>query len=373
MRMLTLITLLVVFQVGFGQKIGYIELDQILSKMESFKKAGEEINETASLWESEIETKFQQVEDLYQNYVMKISVDNDVSMKIASQKIQELNGILKNLEEVRKTFKEPYLDAGRTIDAYAKEIANGYETAKKILTKAVTEFKEIEEARLRAEEKAKLAKLEEEKKKKVEELEKLERIQRRLYAMLYGGKYHKPDGSTAVSDSRKTPEECNELTAFVQNKFPLKSFQFYSSEALEFYTMFKRLIAEHAVNLVKANSEDETIRTQALQKIKQTIDVAENLAENQIDEIEKSIVAQEKIEVSEITAESKEMSKGLRKNILFEITDHSKVPSVFKVVSETILRQFIVQNREEILKNLEENKQIIPGVKLYIEQKYVAH
>lgn len=309
----------------------------------------------------------------YQNYVMKISVENEVSMNIASQKIQELNGILKNIEEVRKTFKEPYLDAGKLIDIYAKEIVNGYETAKKILTNAVTEFKEIEEARLRAEEKAKLAKLEEEKKKKVVELEMLERIQRRLYAMLYGGKYHKPDGSIAVSDSCKTPEECNELTAFVQNKFPLKSFQFYSSQALEFYTMFKRLIAEYAVNLVKADSDNEAVRLEAIQKINDSIDVAESLAEHQLDKIETAIDAEEKIKTSEITSESKEMSKGLRKNILFEITDNNKVPNVFKIVSETILRQFIVQNREEILKNLEENKQLIPGVRLYVEQKYVAH
>jgi outer membrane protein len=99
MRMLTLITLLVVFQVGFGQKIGYIELDQILSKMESFKKAGEEINETASLWESEIETKFQQVEDLYQNYVMNESQMND------QQKKEKQNQIFQ-AEKQANEFKE---------------------------------------------------------------------------------------------------------------------------------------------------------------------------------------------------------------------------------------------------------------------------
>lgn len=99
MRMLALITLLIMFQVGFGQKIGYIELDQILSKMESFKKAGEEINTTANLWDSEIETKFQQVEDLYQNYVMNESQMND------QQKKEKQNQIFQ-AERQANEFKE---------------------------------------------------------------------------------------------------------------------------------------------------------------------------------------------------------------------------------------------------------------------------
>lgn len=99
MKMLALFALLVGFQVGFGQKIGYIELDQILNKMESFKKAGEEINETASLWESEIEAKFQQVEDLYQNYVMNESQMND------QQKKEKQNEIFQ-AEKQANEFKE---------------------------------------------------------------------------------------------------------------------------------------------------------------------------------------------------------------------------------------------------------------------------
>jgi outer membrane protein len=67
--------------------------------MESFKKAGEEINETASLWESEIETKFQQVEDLYQNYVMNESQMND------QQKKEKQNQIFQ-AEKQANEFKE---------------------------------------------------------------------------------------------------------------------------------------------------------------------------------------------------------------------------------------------------------------------------
>ncbi|MFU8843874.1 MAG: OmpH family outer membrane protein [Bacteroidales bacterium] len=99
MRMLLLLVLLVGFQVGFGQKIGYIEVDQILLKMDSFKIAGDQINESVKLWETEIEARFQQVEDLYQDYVMNESQMND------QQKKEKQNQIFQ-AERQANEFKE---------------------------------------------------------------------------------------------------------------------------------------------------------------------------------------------------------------------------------------------------------------------------
>jgi outer membrane protein len=99
MKTLALIVLLLAFRAGFAQKIGYIEVDRILIKMESFKNAGEEINKKVSEWETEIEAKFQQVEDLYQNYVLNESRMTD------QQKKEKQNEIFR-AEQQANEFKD---------------------------------------------------------------------------------------------------------------------------------------------------------------------------------------------------------------------------------------------------------------------------
>ena len=56
-------------QMAIGQKIAYIETDLILEKMPSYEEAGKAVEAQASVWESELDTKFQSIENMYQEYV----------------------------------------------------------------------------------------------------------------------------------------------------------------------------------------------------------------------------------------------------------------------------------------------------------------
>jgi outer membrane protein len=133
MRVLAMIVMLVGFQVGFGQKIGYIELDQILTKMESFKKAGEEINATANLWESEIETQFQQVEDLYQNYVLNESQMND------QQKKEQQNQIFEAERRANEFKESKFGQQGELIALQEQKLKPIYDTIFEITEKIARE------------------------------------------------------------------------------------------------------------------------------------------------------------------------------------------------------------------------------------------
>jgi len=57
------------FQIGIAQKLAYIETDKIVEDMPEFQKANDEIDAQVTQWESEVEAKFQAVEELYQEYV----------------------------------------------------------------------------------------------------------------------------------------------------------------------------------------------------------------------------------------------------------------------------------------------------------------
>lgn len=54
-----------------AQKIAYIETDKILENMTEFSVANEQIEASVKEWESQIDTYFKNVEDLYNKYVQQ--------------------------------------------------------------------------------------------------------------------------------------------------------------------------------------------------------------------------------------------------------------------------------------------------------------
>lgn len=89
MKNVLLILMVLGVQMGFAQKIAYIEVDQILEKMPAFTQANEEINNQVGQWENELDNRFQSIEDLYQAYVMNESRLSDEEKKLKQDEIFE--------------------------------------------------------------------------------------------------------------------------------------------------------------------------------------------------------------------------------------------------------------------------------------------
>ncbi|MCB0805061.1 MAG: OmpH family outer membrane protein, partial [Bacteroidales bacterium] len=79
MKKLILVLMVLGIQVGFAQNIAYIEMDIILEEMPEFQKASDEIDQQAKQWDSELQTKFETVETMYQEYVKNESTMSDAT------------------------------------------------------------------------------------------------------------------------------------------------------------------------------------------------------------------------------------------------------------------------------------------------------
>ena len=98
MKNVLLVLMLIGFQMGFAQKIAYIEVDKILDKMPAFEQANNEIDAQIKLWDDEIDKKFDKIEELYQAYVVNESQMTDEQKK---QKQDEIFDAEKQANELK--------------------------------------------------------------------------------------------------------------------------------------------------------------------------------------------------------------------------------------------------------------------------------
>ncbi len=87
------------FQVGVAQKLAYIETDKIVEDMPEFQKANDEIDTQVKQWESEVEAKFQAVEQLYQEYVKNEPTFSREEKKAKQDEIFEVEKEAKDFRE----------------------------------------------------------------------------------------------------------------------------------------------------------------------------------------------------------------------------------------------------------------------------------
>ncbi|MDL2227931.1 OmpH family outer membrane protein [Bacteroidales bacterium OttesenSCG-928-K03] len=70
MKRYFLAIVLAIFSIGSlsAQKFAYVDTDYILSKIPEFNDAQAQLDESAALWQKEIEAKFSEVDKLYKDY-----------------------------------------------------------------------------------------------------------------------------------------------------------------------------------------------------------------------------------------------------------------------------------------------------------------
>jgi outer membrane protein len=99
MKKVLIIILVLAFNAGIAQRIAYVEIEKIISQMPEYKRANEMIEAQVKQWESEVESKFENVENLYQDYVKNEML---YSADVKSQKQEEIFEAERKAKEFRE-------------------------------------------------------------------------------------------------------------------------------------------------------------------------------------------------------------------------------------------------------------------------------
>jgi outer membrane protein len=91
-----LIVVLLLSQASFAQKIGYVDTNFVLDKMEEYKEAQTEIDKVAGDWQKEIEEMLKEVADL------SLALQTEDVLLTAELKAQRKDEIAKKEEEAKE-------------------------------------------------------------------------------------------------------------------------------------------------------------------------------------------------------------------------------------------------------------------------------
>ena len=309
----------------------------------------------------------------YDNLSMSVEITNQDQLKVNETHISTINKFINDIERVRKVFKDPYLKAGKKIDLYARDLSTSFVNSKKRLELAVSSFKQIEVARLKAEEEAKIKAAEALLNEKNEEIEKLRRIRQQIVARIYGGSFALKSGEVKTTAGCISSKDCEDLKVFIKEKFPKSdTFKYLSQESEELLKECIKMLTEHWANVIGTESPDEKVRFQAQENIKEANYKAKARSSDVISEANKEITKEFNKESRSISKEIRDVGKGLRTTIAFKVVSSEDVPIDMKDVSETKVNNYIRINRERILEMLKRNEQPIKGIHVYIEKNFVS-
>jgi len=99
-RILSFALLGLLASVAFGQKIGYVNTEEILAKIPEYQEAQEDIENISQQWQQELETMYQEIEQMYEAYTAQ-----EVLLP----------------EDVRKERQEEIFDAEREAKEYREK------------------------------------------------------------------------------------------------------------------------------------------------------------------------------------------------------------------------------------------------------------
>lgn len=251
----------------------------------------------------------------------KITITNETEHAVAVMVFSDANKTLTAIEKKRKELKEPYLEAGRKIDAAAKDIASVLEDAVSKGKKKLLEWTQ------------------EQQRKKQIELQRIQGIKDRIIK-------YKNETMAAIDRCIDT----DQLVQVNQTKiavFPADAeWQEFAADAKE----MRKAIHEYA-KAKKIALEQPFEREEA------------HAVMSQIEE--EQVIKEEEIASEQIATASLATPSGVRNNWKFEVVDFSKVPDEFKVLDEVKVRAWQKQMREAA--GLVDGA-VHFGIKHYIEQ-----
>jgi len=326
---------------------------------------------------SELTEKFGNYSDFIENWnkeSMSVSIDGDDSLYSAENNLSTVHQTLQNIEKVRKELKEPYFKTGKAIDNYAKTLMEPLERIKQRFNNAIASYKEVQAAKARADAEEERKKLEEAAKEADIESERINRIFTQVIARTFGGSFINKESERISYTSCNTVEDCEKLSELIITKLPpYDSFIHMQTSYSDTVVLIGKMINKHKLNLIKKNSAKTQEDIQEAEKeISETRIKYTDMADDSFREMqhikEKIIQKEEK----NIEKTIKESAKNTRKYIKFTIYNEKEVPIDFKSVDERLVRQYIDNHKEEVFKKMQNNEDIINGIKFYVETKNIV-
>lgn len=309
----------------------------------------------------------------FDNISMNIEITDESSLKISETHVSTLNTHLSNIEKVRKIFKEPYLEACKRIDYHANKLKDQFLSSKKRLETAVTSYKQIEQARLKAEEEKKRDEAEKVMSEKNVEVERISRMQRQIFARLYGGTYTLKTGQKQTTAGCITADDCKTLTKFIKEKYPGRdTFKYMGDQSEDLYTISMKLIGEHTTDIIESENSDPDIRKKAIERMQLARIKIQMLIDEKEDSLQNTVQKEHSKSVKSIEKETQSAGKGLRTSILFTIINEDEVPVDMKEVSEKKINAYIRLNKVRILEMIKKGEQPVKGLNIYVQKNFVS-
>src|SRR5690606_39453805 len=106
MKKLILILSLVagIAMTGNAQKFAMVDMDYIFKNIPAYETANEQLNIISKRWQTEVETRMQEVQNMYKNYQTELVFLSD-EMKV--QKEEEIIAKEKEAQELKRSYFGP--------------------------------------------------------------------------------------------------------------------------------------------------------------------------------------------------------------------------------------------------------------------------
>lgn len=241
---------------------------------------------------------------------MKIKVTDTTSLSVCENSLTKINDLVKSVEEVRISEKEPYLKRGKAIDDAAKYVSS-------LPKEAIEHLKDQKKAYV----------LEQERKKALKDL--AEKIGDTLKAKL---------------ESFIDIESLDKYVEAIKNFDYKAKYEDYASNAIVIKNSYMTLFE-------LKRKELEAIESGIPEEI-EAIQVAQEEAKETIEEEKVERVIQSSFAFSD--------PKKVRRPWAFELIDLNKVPKDWLMLDESKVKEFLKNNKDELVEN-----KVINGIKFF--------
>lgn len=308
-------------------------------------------------------------------YGLEISVDTPETLEIANQKLSEAKELIDMTEEVRKAFVKGPNEFVKEVNTYAKAFLEPVDNMVTYLKDQAKSYQELQIATLRLEQERQANELTEQHGKEKEDLKKLSRAAVQIHARIHGGSYKTGSGEIKSSAGCITTKQCEDLREFLKTKYPEhESFGSYADKSRELMGKFISAINDMEKNLKLSDSSDEKTVEKAAKAILKAKGKSEKLVIAEFEKLGTVIIKAAEKEERESKKIIAGASKGIRKTIIWEVTEPEKIPRAYLVIDEEKVNELLSRQREEIRSLIEQDSggTVIAGIEFSIKTTHVS-
>jgi hypothetical protein len=308
--------------------------------------------------------------------VEKIKIETEDDFAIAMNSLNTIKDNIDFIENTRKSITDPINGFFKKIKEKFDSLNTPNEDSKTILSSKITSYKQVQRQAALAKERAEKEELEKKKESQIIELKRINRIEHNLYVRLFGGDTIKSDLTKEARRPCHDVQDVEIAIAGVEKNFP--PIEEFSEDLRSDIIKVRELFFMVANNLKRAffdsKSDNVQTREEALTKIMNLNNEYHTEVESRREERKADFAEEIKSTEKAISNEVKEVSKGFRRDIKWEVINLEAVNNRFKKLDDDVVKDFKTKNKDKILEYIKANKalEIIPGLKFYVEEKFIG-